>query len=180
MPLSPALCQEGRARPADITSPPAGQEDGCLQVEKLLETAKKKKKSKCPLPPCSALPPAGSGRCAGVKPGSGEGALVGARSAAVGEESGADLRARTPRGECEPVWEGGMAAAAPPARTGREAGGPSAEQDGGGPLRFPPPQRLIPRTANARRSAARRWGAVVFHRRERGCSAAARESRAES
>lgn len=44
MPLSPALCQEGRARPADITSPPAGQEDGCLQVEKLLETAKKKKK----------------------------------------------------------------------------------------------------------------------------------------
>lgn len=89
MPLSPALCQEGRARPADITSPPAGQEDGCLQVEKLLETAKKKKKnkSKCPLPPCSALPPAGSGRCAGVKPGSGEGALAGARSAAVGEQS---------------------------------------------------------------------------------------------
>lgn len=46
MPLSPALCQEGRARPADITSPPAGQEDSCLQVEKLLETAKKKNKIK--------------------------------------------------------------------------------------------------------------------------------------
>lgn len=131
MPLSPALCQEGRARPADITSPPAGQEERLLTG--LRSCFKLQKKSKCPLPPRSALSASGERALRGSK--------ARLRGGFGGEEQSRSTVTNLKREV--PSRLGRRDAVSPPVRAGREAAGPSAGKDGGSPP-LPPSSALHP------------------------------------